>query len=34
MRLTGRMAVPVIVVDRQVVTGFDKARLHVLLANP
>jgi glutaredoxin len=34
VRLTGRMSVPVIVVDGQVVFGFDKARLQVLLASP
>jgi glutaredoxin 3 len=32
VRLTGRMAVPVIVVDGQVVVGFDKAKLQALLA--
>jgi len=34
VRLTGRMAVPVIVVDGQAVVGFDKARLQELLATP
>jgi glutaredoxin len=34
VRLTGRMAVPVIVVDGQVVVGFDKARLQTLLTTP
>ncbi|PYM43214.1 MAG: hypothetical protein DME12_04490 [Candidatus Rokuibacteriota bacterium] len=34
VRLTGRMAVPVIVVDGQVVVGFDRARLQALLATP
>ena len=34
VRLTGRMAVPVIVVDGQVVVGFDRARLEALLATP
>jgi len=34
VRLTGRMAVPVIVVDGQVVVGFDRARLQTLLATP
>jgi glutaredoxin len=33
-RLTGRMSIPVIVVDGQVVVGFDKARLQALLATP
>lgn len=31
VRLTGQMAVPVIVVGDQVVRGFDKARLRALL---
>jgi glutaredoxin 3 len=31
-RLTGQMAVPVIVVDGEVVVGFDRARLESLLA--
>lgn len=31
IRLTGAMAVPVIVVDGEVVRGFDKARLKALL---
>ena len=31
IELTGQMAVPVIVVDDQVVRGFDKARLKALL---
>jgi hypothetical protein len=30
--LTGRMSIPVIVVDGQVVAGFDKAKLQTLLA--
>jgi hypothetical protein len=34
LRLTGRMSIPVIVVDDQVVVGFDKARLQQLLASP
>jgi len=34
VRLTGRMSIPVIVVDGQVVVGFDKTRLQVLLATP
>jgi len=34
VRLTGRMSIPVIVVDGQVVAGFDKARLQQLLAIP
>jgi hypothetical protein len=34
IRLTGRMSIPVIVVDGQVVVGFDKARLQELLASP
>jgi glutaredoxin 3 len=34
VRLTGRMAVPVIVVDDQIVIGFDRARLQALLASP
>jgi glutaredoxin len=32
VRLTGRMQIPVIVVDDQVVVGFDRARLLALLA--
>ena len=32
-RLTGRMSIPVIVVDGQVVVGFDKTRLERLLAS-
>ena len=32
MRLTGQMGVPVIVVDSQVIVGFDRARLQQLLA--
>ena len=31
VRLTGQMAVPVIMVDDEVVRGFDKARLKALL---
>jgi glutaredoxin len=31
VRLTGRMAVPVIVVDDQVIVGFDKAKLQAAL---
>jgi glutaredoxin len=34
VRLTGRMAVPVIVVDDQVIVGFDRAKLQALLAIP
>jgi glutaredoxin len=34
VRLTGRMGVPVIVIDGQVVVGFDRARLQTLLATP
>ena len=34
VRLTGRMSIPVIVVDGQVVIGFDKVRLQTLLAIP
>ncbi len=34
VRLTGRMAVPVIVVDGQVVVGFDRPKLQALLASP
>jgi glutaredoxin 3 len=34
VRLTGRMSIPVIVVDGQVVLGFDKARLQALLSTP
>jgi glutaredoxin len=34
VRLTGRMAVPVIVVDGRVVVGFDRAKLQALLASP
>lgn len=32
MRLTGQMGVPVIVVDGQVIIGFDRARLQQLLS--
>ncbi|PYN63679.1 MAG: hypothetical protein DMD92_00300 [Candidatus Rokuibacteriota bacterium] len=32
VRLTGRTQIPVIVVDDQVVVGFDRARLQALLA--
>jgi hypothetical protein len=31
VRLTGNMSIPVIVVDDEVVRGFDKARLKTLL---
>lgn len=31
VRLTGAMAIPVILVDDEVVRGFDKARLKTLL---
>jgi hypothetical protein len=34
VRLTGRTSIPVIVVDGQVVVGFDKARLQALLSTP
>lgn len=34
VRRTGRMAVPVILVDDEVVVGFDRARLSALLATP
>jgi glutaredoxin len=34
VRLTGRMSIPVIVVDGQVIVGFDKTRLERLLASP
>lgn len=34
IRLTGRLAVPVIVVDGQVVVGFDRTRLQALLVTP
>lgn len=34
VRLTGQMGVPVIVVDDQVVIGFDRPRLESLLAKP
>jgi len=34
IRLTGQMGVPVIVVDDQVVIGFDRPRLESLLAKP
>jgi glutaredoxin 3 len=34
VRLTGRMSVPVIVVDDQVVVGFDREKLQALLASP
>ena len=32
VRLTGRTQIPVIVVDNQVVVGFDRAKLQTLLA--
>ena len=32
VRLTGRTQIPVIVVDDQVVVGFDRAKLQTLLA--
>jgi glutaredoxin len=32
VRLTGQTQIPVIVVDDQVVVGFDRARLQTLLA--
>jgi len=32
VRLTGRTQIPVIVVDDQVVVGFDRGRLQALLA--
>jgi glutaredoxin 3 len=31
VRLTGQMAIPVILVDDQIVRGFDKTRLKTLL---
>ncbi len=34
VRLTGRTSIPVIVVDGQVVVGFDKPRLQELLVSP
>jgi glutaredoxin len=34
VRLTGRMQVPVIVIDGQAVVGFDKPKLQALLASP
>jgi len=34
VQLTGRTAVPVIVVDDEVVVGFDRAKLQALLASP
>ena len=34
VRRTGRMAVPVILVDDEVVVGFDRARLSALLLLP
>jgi glutaredoxin len=34
VRRTGQLRVPVIVVDDQVLTGFDKAKLQALLASP
>jgi len=34
VRRTGQMAVPVILVDDEVVVGFDRARLQALLATP
>ncbi len=32
VRLTGRMQIPVIVVDDQIVVGFDRSKLQALLA--
>ena len=32
VRLTGRMQIPVVVVDDQVVVGFDRPKLEALLA--
>jgi glutaredoxin len=34
MRRSGQMSIPVIVVDDEVVVGFDRARLQALLATP
>jgi glutaredoxin len=34
VRLTGRTAVPVIVVGDHVIVGFDRARLQAALASP
>ena len=34
VRRTGQLAIPVILVDDEVVLGFDKARLQALLAIP
>lgn len=34
VRLTGRMSVPVIVVDGEAVVGFDRAKLTSLLSSP
>ena len=34
MRRTGQMSIPVILVDDQVVVGFDRAKLQALLAIP
>jgi len=34
MRRTGQMSIPVILVDGQVVVGFDRAKLQALLAIP
>ncbi|MCI0548197.1 MAG: hypothetical protein L0027_13045 [Candidatus Rokubacteria bacterium] len=31
IRLTGQMSIPVVVVDGDIVRGFDKARLKLLL---
>ena len=34
VRRTGQMSIPVIVVDGEVVVGFDRAKLEALLATP
>ena len=34
VRRTGQMSVPVVLVDDEVVVGFDKAKLQALLAIP
>lgn len=34
LRRTGQMSIPVILVDDQVVVGFDRAKLQALLAIP
>lgn len=34
IRLSGQMGVPVIIIDNEVVVGFDKEKIDKILANP